>query len=67
MTGCWNVQVKQENSLGGRLMRIGAVEEFGNADIDNLHTYTNSTAQILAAYKHIWNSAMRNGLDKLWV
>jgi hypothetical protein len=53
MTGCWNVQVKQENSLGGRLMRIGAVEEFGNADINNLHTYMNSTAQILVAYKYM--------------
>jgi hypothetical protein len=53
MTGCWNVQVKQENSLRNRLMRIGAVEEFCNPDINNLQTYMNLTAQILVAYKHM--------------
>jgi hypothetical protein len=34
---------------GDRLMRTGAVEEFGSEDIGSLHADANSTAQTLAA------------------
>jgi len=45
----WNVQARQENSLGHRQTRTGAVEEFGSEDIGSLHVNANSAAQELAA------------------